>query len=141
MTFIRKRCISANIVIIWIVCHVANSAKLEKWLDPSIESSVEPSALKSASRNPKLFFGTTTTVTSTLSTTTACYTTGTVTTSCSKKKRSISDEPIEGLEDASNIMPSSGAGLAKKHNIAKREDKSSKKKSRRSSKVMDLNKL
>ena len=39
------------------MCHVANSAKLEKWLDPSIESSVEPSALKSASRNPKLFFG------------------------------------------------------------------------------------
>ena len=36
---------------------MANSAKLEKWLDPSIESSVEPSALKSASRNPKLFFG------------------------------------------------------------------------------------
>ena len=39
------------------MCHVANSAKLEKWLDPSIESSVEPSALRSASRNPKLFFG------------------------------------------------------------------------------------
>merc|ERR1712154_256683 len=139
MKFIRKRCISTNIAIIWIVCHVANSAKLEKWLDPSIESSVEPSALKSASRNPKLFFGTTTTVTSTLSTTTACYTTGTVTTSCSKKKRSISDEPIEGLEDASKIMPSSGTEVTKEHYKEKR--KSNKKSSRRSSKVMDLNKL
>merc|ERR1712045_47782 len=91
------------------------------------------------SRNPKLFFGTTTTVTSTLSTTTACYTTGTVTTSCSKKKRSISDEPIEGLEDASKIMPSSGTGVIKEHHKEKRE--SNKKASRRSSKVMDLNKL
>merc|ERR1712154_742214 len=141
MSFVRIRSITTNLVIIWIVCHVANSAKLEKWLDPSIESSVEPSALKSASRNPKLFFGTTTTVTSTLSTTTACYTTGTVTTSCSKKKRSISDEPIEGFEDASKIMPSSGAASLKEHKIEKREDKSSLKTSHRSSKVMDLNKL
>merc|ERR1711944_233566 len=94
MNLLRNRNISANVIITWLVCHVAYSAKLEKWLDPSIESSVEPSALKSASRNPKLFFGTTTTVTSTLSTTTACYTTGTIASSCSKRKRSISDEPI-----------------------------------------------
>ena len=120
-------------------------------------------------------FQTTTTVTSTLSTTTACYTTGTIASSCSKKKRSISDEPIKGmnqqdlrinilalfkltiptqkkmfyyhstgLEDASQIMPSSGLGISKEMlfpEMDKTENKSNKKSSPRSSKVMDLNKV
>ena len=31
--------------------------KLEHWQNPSIEGSIEPSALQSAKRNPKVFFG------------------------------------------------------------------------------------
>ena len=46
-----------------------------------------------------------------------------------------------GFEDASKIMPSSGAGSLKEHKIEKREDKSNQKTSHRSSKVMDLNKV
>ena len=35
----------------------AQSGKLEKWLDPSFQGAIEPSAITSARRNPKLFFG------------------------------------------------------------------------------------
>jgi len=35
--------------------HVAK--KLEGWTDPEIQGSVEPQALRSAARNPKIFWG------------------------------------------------------------------------------------
>ena len=35
-------------------CH---GSKLENWRDPNLDGSIQPDALQSASRNPKLFFG------------------------------------------------------------------------------------
>jgi len=84
-------------------------------------------------RNPRIFWGTTTTSTSTLSTTTACYTTAASTSgSCSgKKKRSLMlDEPIEGATydlRTGQIFPSKNGSLLKKKkekSEAERNDKS-----------------
>ena len=36
------------------MCH---GSKLEHWQHPEVEGSIQPNALRSASRNPKLFFG------------------------------------------------------------------------------------
>lgn len=74
------------------MCH---GSKLEHWQHPEVEGSIQPNALRSASRNPKLFFGTTTTTTSTSSGVTYCFSNpASVTTSC-RKKRHIDDSPIE----------------------------------------------
>jgi len=62
------------------------------------------------SRNPKVLLGTTTTITSTLTTSTLCYTdTGVaISTACDRRKRAISDGPIEGYEaDSELVLPSS----------------------------------
>lgn len=98
--------------------HPVFGKKLEGWAHPEIQGSVEPTALVSASRNPKLFWGTTTTSITTLSTTTACYTTAAaITTACSKKKRAIFEGPIEGHEVPEMILPSSSASGREGKNI------------------------
>merc|ERR1711997_1214663 len=62
--------------------------------DPNVEGSIQPSALTEASRNPKLFFETTSTSTSTTSMVTYCFrTTGTISKNCRRKKRAINDAP------------------------------------------------
>merc|ERR1719150_1629074 len=69
-------------------------SKLERWTDPNVEGSIQPNALADASRQPKLFFETTTTSTSTTSLVTYCFsTTGTVSAKCRRKKRAINDAP------------------------------------------------
>ena len=48
-----------KIVILFLSCILSwcHGSKLENWRDPSIDGSIQPDALQSASRNPKLFFG------------------------------------------------------------------------------------
>jgi len=83
-------------VIIFFSCTLSfiYGSKLEHWNDPNVEGSIQPSALTEASRNPKLFFETTTTSTSTTSMVTYCFsTTGTISKNCRRKKRAINDAP------------------------------------------------
>merc|ERR1719328_854727 len=87
-------------VIIFFSCilslFTSHGSKLEHWSDPNVEGSIQPSALTEASRNPKLFFETTSTSTSTKTTSliTYCFsTTGTVSANCRRKKRAINDAP------------------------------------------------
>jgi len=44
-------------VILTLTVHLNVAKKLEGWTDPEIHGSVEPQALRSAARNPKLFWG------------------------------------------------------------------------------------
>merc|ERR1739844_817559 len=71
----------------------------EHELQPEIQGSQHPEPSAKGKRDPRIFFGTTTTSTSALSTATLCYTTAGITSSCStgKKKRSLMlENPIEG---------------------------------------------
>merc|ERR1711953_569989 len=92
---------------------LTHGSKLEHWQHPEIQDSIEPSALQSASRNPKIFGGTTTTITSTTSILTYCYTSAqAISTACDRKKRAIDERPIEGQENTlALIHPSAIEGI------------------------------
>merc|ERR1711997_620641 len=86
----------------------ADAHKLEKWQHPELAGTKADGAEESASRQPKIFFGTTTTSTTTLSTTTVCYVEKGVTKACSKKKRAaIENKPIDEENNSELIIPSS----------------------------------
>merc|ERR1712045_906152 len=113
------------------LCAASNNLNHE--YQPEIEGSQHPESNGGkSSRNPRIFFGTTTTTTSVLSTSTACYTTAGITGSCSgKRKRSLMlDNPIDGATyhlDTGMIFPSSSTKTKTKtveNREAARNDKS-----------------
>jgi len=117
---------------------LSSANKLENWINPSIEGSIQQDALNSATRSAKYLGGTTTTTTS--SAYTYCYTSAAaISTTCDRKKRSIDDSPIDDESQYPDMInPSS---LIKEHQQELEEQENQGKRSVPITKLEELNQL